>query len=276
MAVTPSDMDADILVPDSRLASVGIPKHTSIPGGLGMTSLHDASKEGNVEVVQLLLDQGTDVNERSGHRQASALYVASFQGKLEVAKLLIKYGADVNCRDKEGFTPLLVASNHGHQDIAEFLLDYGADVNAQEQDLRSPLHFASWGNRLEMASLLLERGADVHARDINGRTPSELASRAGAPEIVQLLSVGTEPRGLKRKWYAIFLSLLVSLLSGVNAFPPSIVIPRQVNPRGRRQMRGMYLALRWMWPSLAMINPYRVTVSELSVGWTAERRVNGL
>jgi len=246
MTVTPLDMDADSLVPDSILASVGIPKHTNIPGGLGMTSLYDASAEGNVEVVQLLLDQGTDVNERSGSGQESALHAASFQGKLEVAKLLINYGADVNFRDKFGWTPLFFASYSGHRDIAELLLDYGADVNAQEQDLRSPLHIASWNNCLEVTSLLLERGADVHARDIDGRTPSGLASRAGAQDIVQLLSVGTEPRGLKRKWYAIVSSLPVSLLSGVNAFPPSTVIPKQVNPRGQRQMRGMYLALRWM------------------------------
>jgi hypothetical protein len=155
------------------------------------------------------------------------------------------------------------------------LLDYGADINAQEQDLRSPLHLASWNNWLESASLLLERGADVHARDIDGRTPSGLASRAGAQDIVQLLSGGTEPRGLKRKWYACFPSPPVSLLSAVNAFSPSTVIPRQVNPRGRRQMRGMYPALRWMWLSLAMINPYRFTVGVIG-GRTAERRVDGL
>jgi len=211
MAVTQMDMDADNLVPHASLASVGIAKQSNIPDGLGRTSLYDASTEGDVEVVQLLLDQGADVNQRNALHE-TALDVASTKGKLEVAKLLIKYGADVNCRDKEGWTPLLDASRYGHCDIAELLLDNGADVNAKDQDLRTPLHLASWDRHSKIVSLLLERGADVHIRDIDGRTPSGLASRLGARDIVLLLSGATERRGLKRAWYAMFSSPPVSLL----------------------------------------------------------------
>jgi hypothetical protein len=265
MAVTPMDMDADNLVPHTTLTSVGIAEQANIPGGLGMTSLYDASAKGDVKVVQLLLDQGADVNQRNAQHR-TALDAASTEGNLEVAKLLIKYGADVNCRDKEGWTPLLDASLYGHRDIAELLLDNGADVNAKDQDLQTPLHHASWSRHLEVVSLILERGADVHVRDIDGHTPFGLASRIGARDIVQLLSGATERRGLKRKWYAVFVSSLLSPPCAVNSFSLSTVTPRRVNPRGRRPMMGTYLALgrQWMRTILAMVDRYRVMLGVIS------------
>ncbi len=38
-------------------------------------------------------------------------------------------------------------------------------------------------------------------------------------------------------------------------------------------MRGVYLVLRWMWLSLAMINPYRVTVGV--IGGVDSREAGG-
>jgi ankyrin repeat protein len=184
---TPSDKNANYLVPDAPLTSVGIAGYTNFPDGLRKT-LHDACGEGSVEVVQSLLDEGADVNQRDGDH-ATALDVASANGELEVAKLLIKYGADVNCRDKIGWTPLHHVSRGEHHDIAELLLDNGADINAKQQDLWTPLHFVSCNGNLGIVRLLLERGADIHARDIDGRTPYALASKWRYRDMVRLLSV---------------------------------------------------------------------------------------
>ena len=42
-------------------------------------------------------------------------------------------------------------------------------------------------------------------------------------------------------------------------------------------MRGMYLALRWMWLSLVIINPYRITVGVIGgVDSREAARVDGL
>jgi ankyrin repeat protein len=52
-------------------------------------SLHTASKDGWLAIVQSLLDRGSDINERD-NLGLTALHAASEYGKLEVAKLLIE------------------------------------------------------------------------------------------------------------------------------------------------------------------------------------------
>ena len=64
-------------------------------------SLHSALVNGGLDVVQKLLDRGSDVNEQN-ERLKTPLDVASKHGELEIAKTLIKYGADVNSRDSLG------------------------------------------------------------------------------------------------------------------------------------------------------------------------------
>jgi ankyrin repeat protein len=206
MDARPLGKDSGNPVPDAALGSAGIVKHTNIPASLRGNALHEASAEGSVEVVQSLLDEGADVNQRGANHE-TALHDASWNRKLEVAKLLIKYGADVNCRSKIGWTPLHVTSSKGHCEIVELLLDHGADLNTKQQEHWTPLHLASWLGRLEVVKLLLERGADIHARDIEGRTPYALASRIGHRGIQQLLTVPDGVKGLKRKWYANVYSL---------------------------------------------------------------------
>jgi len=196
MDVILPDQDRQNMHLNAASSSLGEKKRSNPLGSDEKVSLHSSSAlaEGNLDVLRSLLEHGVDVNERNATHE-TPLFVVSEAGKLEVAELLIKYGADVNCRDKYGQTPLLAASREEFCGTAKLLLDHGADVNAKQQDLRTPLHFAAWNADLEMARLLVERGADIHSQDLDGRTPSGLALRAGAHEIVRLLSGGD--RGVK-------------------------------------------------------------------------------
>jgi len=48
---------------------------------------------------------------------------------LEVVELLLTHGADVNGRRKDGLTPLHSAAYRGHLKVIHYLLDHGADPN---------------------------------------------------------------------------------------------------------------------------------------------------
>ena len=57
--------------------------------------------------------------------------VAAFTGRMEVIELLIENGADVNAKDEDGGTPLLYATLSGHKEIADLLRKHGGKTGAE-------------------------------------------------------------------------------------------------------------------------------------------------
>ncbi len=58
-----------------------------------------------MHVVKELLERQANVNAAT-KKGNTALHIASLAGQLEVVELLVKYGANVDCRSQNGFTPL--------------------------------------------------------------------------------------------------------------------------------------------------------------------------
>ena len=111
---------------------------------------------------------------------------------MEIVELLIAKGADVNMRDDSGQTPLLNATSGGHKEIIELFIAEGADVNAKGYDGMTPLHVAALYGRKEIAELFIAKGADVNAFSepnplLRSGTPLDLAIMRKHPEIPDLL-----------------------------------------------------------------------------------------
>ena len=136
--------------------------------------LHEAAAEGNLRIVQTLLDRGPDVKAR-GDRQASALCAASAADKLNVVQLLLGWNAGGNQEggkhNEIAFIALLEgtwATRKGElqkaQIIATLLLDHGVNVNAHGGRRSSVLAAAAYSRNVMMMKLLLGRGANPHAQ----------------------------------------------------------------------------------------------------------------
>ena len=149
--------------------------------------IHTAARYGEKDKVQLLIDQGADVNAKDAEGYTSLHYAAE-NGHKEVAELLIAQGADVNAKDAQGWRPLHRAAHGGHRDVAELLLDKGADVNAKNKWGGTPLRSAVPAGHKAVVELLVAGGADVNARFGDDYTALHYAcGRRGHTNIVEFL-----------------------------------------------------------------------------------------
>ncbi len=100
----------------------------------------------------------------SASANATPLHDAVLTGDVELVELLIANGADVDARDVRGYTPLHFAIQEGHTQVAKVLIVNGADVNARSVDADggdvTPLYLSIILGRRAVESLLLENGAE--------------------------------------------------------------------------------------------------------------------
>jgi ankyrin repeat protein len=126
----------------------------------------DAAMNGDVEAVRTLLRQGADVNTAQGDGM-SALHWAAESGLVEMTDMLIYAGADLEAVTRIGDqTPLHVASRAGMASTVEALLKAGADANATTATGgATSMHLAAASGSADAISLLIGSGADVDALD---------------------------------------------------------------------------------------------------------------
>jgi hypothetical protein len=98
----------------------------------------------------------------SKHSDGSEICIASSYGQLKVVQLLVENGADVNTPSELHGPPLVAASAAGHKSIIRFLLENGADVNARGGRYGSALHAALAEGCEQIVQLLIKHGADVN------------------------------------------------------------------------------------------------------------------
>ncbi len=163
----------------------------------GMTALLLAARQGHLETVAALLDQGADVNQVSEGSKTSPLLVAAMNGRFDLAKYLLDRGADPNLAgEPAGVTPLYAVINLAwaphtgypqptaqqqqqltHLDLMKALLDKGADPNVRlkkkvwfmgynfdrsgiDEAGATPFWRAAYGSDVPAMKLLKSYGAD--------------------------------------------------------------------------------------------------------------------
>lgn len=158
-----------------------------------------ASQNGEIEIAEILLDKGVDVNSKTEYNnQLTPLHAAVFKNNAKMVNFLISKGADVNAYYKysedyseqiyrpytaeEGLSPLHIAAIFNSDKASKILLKKGADVNIKNNFGQTPLFKVKTKT---MAKLLLSKGADINVKDHFGGTP--LHEVVNNPEIAKLL-----------------------------------------------------------------------------------------
>lgn len=185
MAEAAAVADTDLL---ALLLSAGA--DVDSPNLEGQTALMAVARTGNLDAAKLLLKAGADMNAAEAWGGQTAMMWAASRKHPAMIELLADNGADINARAigrdwdrrvtseprvKElhtgGFTPLLYAVRENCLACVKVLLESGADINKPDPDNVSPLVLALLNLRFDVAKYLVEAGADVNQWDIWGETP---------------------------------------------------------------------------------------------------------
>ncbi|MBO4351247.1 MAG: ankyrin repeat domain-containing protein [Proteobacteria bacterium] len=188
-------------------------------------SLSYAVRLGDVELVDMIISAGSDVNRvYKDERDASlliALKSAAFReewqkehikwknqsittidpremevsASTEIARLLINAGADIHVVDSDGNTPLMFAAKQtADPKLALELIEAGLDVNAVNKDGENALMSAAIVGNFDAAQAMIEKKADVNAISQRGATALTHALANGHEAIVKLLiDAGANP-----------------------------------------------------------------------------------
>jgi ankyrin repeat protein len=156
------------------LLKAGADPNAALPGG--ETPLMTAARVGSLASVKSLLARGAAVDAKDERRGQTALMWAAAEGHADVVQTLIELGSDFRLRLSSGFTPLLFAVREGRRDVVRVLLKAGSDVNdTVPMDRKrgfggrlppagaSPLLLAVTNAHFHLAADLLDAGADPNA-----------------------------------------------------------------------------------------------------------------
>jgi len=204
----PSEKDLG-LINSARIGDIGAVKKYLANGAninarneLGETSLHAAAFNKRINIIQLLLDNGAEINSEDNNG-----YTPMDMARGEVSVLLGKHGGKENYRTDpitEAAQPespttkapdisIHKAATDGNIETVKQHIASGADLNAKNKYAWTPLHLAAINGQREVVELLIAKAADLNARDNSGYTPLHVAVINGQKEIATLLiSKGTD------------------------------------------------------------------------------------
>jgi ankyrin repeat protein len=199
----------------------------------GVTPLSLACRDGNGEMVELLLNAGADAKGKLKGRE-TVLMTASRTGSLECVKLLVDHGAEMDAKEARGQTAMMWAAAEGHAEVVSYLIGEGADFRTKLGGGFTPLLFAVRQGHMEVVRVLLEAGADVNeaafpknprgASMRSGTAPLMLAVENGHFELaLELVAAGADPNDQRSNFTPLHAMTWVRKTvrgDGANGIPP--------------------------------------------------------
>ena len=139
---------------------------------------------GHTSLLKVLLKEHHKIFRFGG---LSIVGIASRCGNEELTQMLLDCGFEVQEQHEAGNFPLHEAAIGRNDKIVKLLLERGARVEATNYRMETALHFAVREGMENIVRQLIKHGANCGASDKNGSDPLNLAAEAGHVRIVRLL-----------------------------------------------------------------------------------------
>ncbi|XP_050711968.1 uncharacterized protein LOC126996022 isoform X2 [Eriocheir sinensis] len=186
-AVSHGNFDVVSVLLDSKVCNVNQQNKAGYTATM-LVSLAQIRSQTHASVVQRLFQLG-DLNIKASQHGQTALMLAVSHGRLDMVQLLVAAGAEVNIQDEDGSTALMCAAEHGHLAIVKFLLAQpDTDPTLMDNDGSTALAIAVEAGHRDVGVLLykhlnLSRGSSPYSsvRIKRSRTPNTLSRSSVTP-----------------------------------------------------------------------------------------------
>lgn len=176
--------------------------HTNLCDIYGWTALHFAGSWGRKETAGFLLVYGKAKIDYIGQTKNGAkvgltpLMVASKAGQIDIINLLIDFGAGLDIRaENDGRSALASCAAIGIIKSIETLIECGANIEIKDNDGRTPLMIASMEGQYSSIICLLNNYADINGFDNKLNTVYDLAIEAGHKQLFLTALLSLSPEG---------------------------------------------------------------------------------
>ncbi|KAL7638355.1 UNVERIFIED_CONTAM: hypothetical protein RMT77_010925 [Armadillidium vulgare] len=126
--------------------------------------LHVAVLKGDIELCQILLQNGANPQALTKSERRSCIHLSVQRENIELLKLLIKFNVDINCADTMGNTPLHLCCICGWKEGVITLVESGAEVNINNKDGSSPKEEADKNGHFEIVRYLVRKMSEAHKK----------------------------------------------------------------------------------------------------------------
>ncbi|KAK5639313.1 hypothetical protein RI129_011805 [Pyrocoelia pectoralis] len=161
-AVSHGNFDVVSILLDSKVCDIN-QLNTAGYTSVMLVSLAEVCSPTHANVVRRLF-QLADVNIRAKQHGQTALMLAVSHGRLDMVQMLLEAGADINIQDEDGSTALMCASEHGHIDIVKhFLSQPDCDSTIIDVDGSTALKIAMEAGHRHIGVLLYAHERNLHS-----------------------------------------------------------------------------------------------------------------
>src|SRR5271166_5816256 len=137
-----------------------------------MLTARNSNIYSNVDVLQMLLENGANPNLRDNYGDTALIWASSYSNtdsNIETVKILLENGANPNLQCNNGYTALMIASSYSNTD-----------------------------SNIETVKILLENGANPNLQNNNGFTALSLLPQVKDTKLIkEFVRYGADPKYLK-------------------------------------------------------------------------------